>query len=108
MNINQIKTRIFILKAIDFILVVSLMVGGIYSVIHSDNKEFTIIACLVGLFLVNSLGQFTNNKVAIMRIQLDMLIRDKKKEEQRTLMGTRHTTINKTRTSAGTITNPIK
>ncbi len=93
MNINQLKTKIFILKAIDFVLIISLIVAGIYTAFYAQNREFMIIMCLVGLFLVNTLGRFTNNKIALMHVQLDILLRDKKKEEQRTLMGTRHTTV---------------
>ncbi len=105
MNINQLKTKIFILKAIDFVLVISLMVAGIYAVFYTQNKEFMIIMCLVGLFLVNTLGKFTNNKVALMHVQLDILLRDKKRDEQRTLMGTRHTTVSATKNTT-VKTNP--
>ncbi len=63
MNVNQLKTRVFILKSIDFILVIALMIAGIYSVIYVENKEFMIIGCLVGLFLVNMLGKITNEKM---------------------------------------------
>jgi len=100
MNENQLKTRIFILKSIDVILVIALTIAGIYSVFYAPNKEFMIILCLVGLFLVNTMGKITNNKVAIMGVQLDILIRDKKKEEQRTLMGTRHTTARATKNTS--------
>lgn len=94
------------MKAIDAIFAMALMVAGIYAVFYAENKEFMIISCLVGLFLVNMLGQITNKRVAIMSVQLDMLIRDKKKEEQRTIMGTRHTTARSTKTSPSK-TNPI-
>ena len=97
MNENQIKIKIFILKSIDTVLVIALVIAAIYTALYAEDKEFMIISCLVGLFLVNTLGRVTNKKVAIMRVQLDILIRDKKKEEQRTLMGTRHTTARATK-----------
>ena len=99
MNENQIKTKIFCLKALDTVLVIALMVAAIYTALYAENKEFMIASCLVGLFLVNTLGRFTNNKVALLGVQLDILIRKKKKEEQRTLMGTRHTTTRATKNS---------
>ncbi len=48
----------------------------------------------------------TNKKVALMHVQMDALVRKNKKDEQRTLMGTRHTKVRTTKTS-GTITNPV-
>ena len=93
MNINQLKTRIFFLKSIDTILVLSLITAAFYSVFYAENKEMMLIYCLVGLYLVNTLGRFTNKKVALMRIEIEMMEREKKKEEQRTLMKTRNTTV---------------
>jgi len=105
MNINQLKTKIFILKAIDTILVTALLGAVVYAIFFTENKEFMIYTCLVILVVVNLVGKFTNKKSALMRVQLDILIRDKKKEEQRTIMGTRHTTARATKHTA-TNTNP--
>jgi hypothetical protein len=58
-----------------------------------------IASCLAGLFLVNTLGKITNKRIAIMGVQLEALKREHKKEEQRTIMRTRHTTIRKTSTT---------
>jgi phenylacetate-coenzyme A ligase PaaK-like adenylate-forming protein len=93
MNVNQIKTKIFILKSVDTILIVGLIAMACYSAFYSSNKEMMLIYCLIGLFLVNTLGRYTSKKIALMRIQIDMTEREKKKEEQRTLMRTRHTTV---------------
>lgn len=93
MNINQLKTKIFILKSIDTILVLGLMAVAAYSFLYAENKEMMLVYCLIGLFMVHNLGKYTSKKVALMHIQIDMLEREKKKEEQRTLMRTRHTTV---------------
>ena len=93
MNVNQLKTRIVILKTIDTVLVLAVIVAGIYVAFYAENKEPMILSCLVGLYLVNTLGRYTNNKVALMHVQIEMLTREKKTEEQRTLMRTRHTQI---------------
>lgn len=92
MNINQIKTRIVILKSIDTILFLSVIIMACYSTFYSSNKEVMLFYCLIGLFLVNTLGRFTSSKIALMKIQIDMTERENKKEQQRSLMKTRHTT----------------
>lgn len=109
MNENQIKTKILVLKSIDIILIFSLIAAVIYSVFYAEDKVFMMFACLAGLFLVGTVGRMITNKIAILHVQLEMLIRDKRKEQQRTLMSTRHTTRRtSTKDSGGTITNPVK
>jgi hypothetical protein len=105
MNENQIRTKIFILKAIDKILMFVLLGAVIYTAFYAPNKEFMIFVCLVGLMVLNAAGRFTNKIISIMGVQLELLIREKKKEDQRTLLSTRHTTVGGTRTTA-TRTNP--
>ncbi|MBL1141919.1 MAG: hypothetical protein HND53_07815 [Proteobacteria bacterium] len=104
MNVNQIKTKIFILKAIDVILVTSFLVTCLYTALYAENKGFMIFCCFVGLFLVNAIGNMTSKKVAILHVQLEMLERDLKREKQRTLLNTRHT-VNRTKTTGATKTN---
>ena len=105
MDENQLKTRIFVLQAIDTILVIALTIAAFFSVLYAENKEFTLIMCLVGLFLVNTLGKITNKKVAIMGVQLEALRRETKAEKQRTLMRTRHLT-KRVRKTITTSTSP--
>jgi uncharacterized membrane protein len=93
MNVHQLKTKIFILKAMDTIFVLVLVAAGIYSVFYAENKEVMIVYCLIGLYLVNALGRYTYYKVALMHIQIESLTREHKREEQRTLMRTRHTVV---------------
>lgn len=100
MNKNQIKTKILILRTVDTVLVIALMVAGIYSVLYADNKETMLVACFIGLLLLNRLGRMTNNKIALLRVQLGILMRDMKREEQATLMRTRHTMTRATKNTA--------
>ena len=109
MNENQIKFKIYFLKSIDTIFVLTLTGLAIYSALYAENKEYMIVVCLVGLFLVSVLGRAIAKKVALLRVQLDILMRERKTEEQRTIMSTRHTTV---RTKKGTSftanpTNPV-
>jgi hypothetical protein len=90
MNENQIKTKIFLLRSLDTTLVLALMGAGIYAVFYAPNREFMIMMCLVGLFLVNILGKATNKKISLLGVQLERLKRDNRAEEQRALMSSRH------------------
>ena len=109
MNENQIKTKIFLLKGLDTVLVLSLLGAGVYAALYAPNKEFMIVACFIGLFLVNIFGRFSAKKVSVMRIQLEMIRREKKAEEQRTLLSTRHTIARTTKhPTASTKTTPTK
>ena len=108
MNKNQIKTKIFILRTIDTVLVISLMVAGIYSVFYAENMETMLIGCFIGLFLLNRLGRMTNNKIALLHVQLGILMRDKKREDQATLMKTRHTMARATKNTAIKTNSSIK
>ena len=80
-----------ILKSIDTTLVLSVIAMACYSAFYSSNKEVMLLYCLIGLFLVNTLGRFTSKRIALMKIQIDMTEREKKKEQQRNLMKARHT-----------------
>ena len=90
MNVNQLKTRVFVFKSIDTILVLGLIGAAAYTALYSDNKETMLIACLVGLYLVNTLGRYTSQKVAKMKNEIKKLEREKKQEEQRKMMKNRH------------------
>ena len=81
------------MKSLDTILVLSLIATAFYSFFYAENKEMMLIYCLVGLYLVNTIGRYTSKKIALINIQIDITEREKKREEQRTLMRTRHTTV---------------
>ena len=59
-----------------------------------------IFVCLVMLAIVSVIGRATNNKAALLKVQLSILQRDNKIEERRTLMGTRHTKAGRTKTTS--------
>ena len=99
MNINQLKFRINLFRALDVILMGALAGVVIYTIFYAKNKEYMIAVCLGGLFVVSTIGKFTNKRIALMGVKLEMLKREKKTEEQRTLMGTRHTLSGRTRST---------
>ena len=73
MNVNQLKSRILVLKSIDIALLLCVIATAAYTALYSDNKEIMMIACLIGLFLVNTLGGYTSQKVALMKNQIEKL-----------------------------------
>lgn len=89
MNENQLKAKIFILKAIDTVLILALIGTAIYSFTYAENVEFMIGVCLAILAVVNTIGRAIHRKVAQMGVQLEMLRRKNKTEAQRRLMGAR-------------------
>ena len=93
------------LRGLDIVLITSLFVTAGYTYFYAKNKEFMIIVTVVILAIVSVVGRIIFRKVSLLRVQLDMLLRTKKTEEQRTIMSTRHTTRRSTK-STMVNTNP--
>ena len=70
MNEGQIKIKIFLIQAVDWSFLISVFAVGIYAVYYSENQNFMVTIFLVGLFLLNGLGQITLNKIAELRMVL--------------------------------------
>jgi len=64
MNPGTIKTKIFILQLLDWVLLIGVMGGGIYAVLHSANRPLIAVLALAGLILVNQFGQWSLTKIA--------------------------------------------
>jgi len=63
MNERQIKSKIFLIRAIDISFLLAVFSLGIYAVLYSENGIFPGIASLVGLYFVNLLGNFSTTKI---------------------------------------------
>jgi len=70
MNKSQLKTKIFLLNAIDILLVIALFCFGIYAILYSEHKGILGVFTLIGLYLVNMLGKFKATKIATMQVEL--------------------------------------
>ena len=70
MNEGQIKIKIFLIQAVDWSFLISVFSVGIYAVYYSENQNFMVTIFLVGLLLLNGLGQITLNKIAELRMVL--------------------------------------
>lgn len=75
MNPSTIKTKIYILQFIDWILLLGVMVGGIYGVLSSENSPLVAVIALIGLVIVNQFGRWSVTKIAAHRHALKQLQR---------------------------------
>jgi len=72
MNEGQIKTKIFLMQAVDWSLLIAVISVGLYSILYDAGKhKLLIFAAIFGLFLVNKLGNFTVTTIARLRVDLE-------------------------------------
>ena len=75
MNAGQIKTKILIIRLVDWSLLITVFCMGGYSIFYAENPEIMGLAALFGLYLLNLLGKFSVTKIAGLRVDLDKLQR---------------------------------
>ncbi len=73
MNEGQIKIKILLIQVVDWSLLISVFSIGINAVFYSENLNLMITIFLIGLFLLNRLGQITLNKIATLRMELEKI-----------------------------------
>jgi len=73
MNEGQIKIKIFLIQMADWSFLISVFSVGINSVYSSENRFLMVTVFLIGLFLLNGLGQITLNKIAALRMELEKI-----------------------------------
>ncbi len=73
MNEGQIKTKIFLIQIVDFFFLFAVFFLGVYSVLYSENGKLMGLATLIGLFLVNKLGNLGAVKIVYLRQGLKRL-----------------------------------
>jgi len=72
MNTGQVKTKIFMLKMLDWVVFLAVVFAAGYFIMNSDNSEMIGLSALVGLLVVSKLGDYTKQKIA--RLNVDMEI----------------------------------
>ena len=83
MNEGQIKTRIFLMLAVDWLLFIAVFSVGIYSILYdSENRMFLGLAAFIGLLLVVMLGNYILPNVARLRVDLEKQRRLREKLEK--------------------------
>lgn len=70
MSSSDIKLKIFLLRAMDWVAFIGVLVWGVYATINAENRPFAALLALIGLGLVNQLGRWTFSKIAILKSNL--------------------------------------
>jgi len=79
MNEGQVKTRIFILKTLDWAVLIAVVSAAIYFILHSENSEMIGLGALAGLLVVSKLGDYTKQKIARLHVDLEIDQRQQRK-----------------------------
>jgi len=79
MNQGQIKVKILLLQVMDWSMLITAFGIGAYTIFYAEYKELMAIVTLMGLYLVSTFGQVSLNKIAALRMELELLKRKKPK-----------------------------
>ena len=83
MDDTGLKIRIFIMRLVDWILLLAVFSTGVYAIVYSPkNGEIIALGAVAALFLVNKLGSFTNTKIASMKVNFEIEKRRKELERR--------------------------
>lgn len=82
MNEGQIKMRMRLLQAVDWLFLLAVVLLGVYAILHAEHRLVMGIITFIGLLLVHELGNYTERKVARMRVDLEAAQRQRKKAEE--------------------------
>jgi ABC-type enterochelin transport system permease subunit len=83
MNEGQIKTKIFLIRAVDSSFLIAVFSLGVYAVLYSEDGTIMGILALIGLFFVNLFGNISTTKIIDLRDQLKRIEQEKKIAERR-------------------------
>lgn len=73
MNADQMKFRMLMFQALDWILFLSVLSFGIYAFFYAENRLLMSLIAVLGLLLVDWIGKFTFDKTAVLRVDLNIL-----------------------------------
>jgi len=71
MDTSKIKAKILILQIIDYSLAFSVLGFAVYTYLNPENYKLMIFAVLLGLFILNRVGQFTLGKIHVLKVELE-------------------------------------
>jgi len=83
MNETRVKIQIFLMRTVDWILLIAVFATGTWAIVYAEEGEMVALASIVGLFLVSKLGSYTNTKIAAMKVDMEIEKRQLKLEQQR-------------------------
>jgi len=79
MNEGQLKIKILLIQAIDWLLLIAAFAVGAYTIFYAEYIELMAIVSLMVLYLVSVFGQISLNKIAALRVELEMLQKKQRK-----------------------------
>ncbi len=79
MNEGQLKIKILLIQVMDWSLLIAALSVGVYTIFYAEYVELMAIVSLMVLYLVSVLGQFNLNKIAALRVELEMLQKKQRK-----------------------------
>lgn len=79
MSEGNVKTKILIIKSIDWAILIAVFAAGVYGVLYYENHKLMALAAFLGLFLVNRLGNYTTSKIAALKVDMEIEERHKKR-----------------------------
>jgi hypothetical protein len=77
MNEDQLKMKLYILQALDWIMFVSVMSFGVYAFFYAQNKFLMSLITILCLLLMDWVGKFMFDKTAVLRVELNIFRRRK-------------------------------
>ena len=79
MNQRQMKVKILLIQTMDWSMLITAFGIGAYTIFYAEYKELMAIVTLMGLYAVSVIGQISLNKIAALRMELELLKRKKPK-----------------------------
>jgi hypothetical protein len=79
MNEGQLRIKILMIQGVDWSLLIAAFGIGAYTIFYAEYKELMAIVTLMALYLVSTFGQVSLNKIAALRMELELLKRKKPK-----------------------------
>jgi len=79
MNEGQLRIKILMIQVMDWSLLIAAFGIGAYTIFYAEYKELMAIVTLMALYLVSVFGQVSLNKIAALRMELELLKRKKSK-----------------------------
>ena len=79
MNEGQLKIKILLIQVMDWSLFIAALSVGVYTIFYAEYVELMAIVSLMVLYLVSVFGQISLNKIAALRVELELLQKKQRK-----------------------------
>jgi hypothetical protein len=79
MNEGQLKIKILLIQVMDWSLLIAALSVGAYTIFYAEYVELMAIASFMALYLVHVFWQLSLNKIAALRVELEILQKKQRK-----------------------------